>query len=74
MVARKEVNPRQLFDRMFGGGGEEDRAQSRAKRDLERKSILDLVRQDARGLRRQLAQSDARKLDQYLEGVREIAS
>ncbi|QDT75430.1 DUF1552 domain-containing protein [Lacipirellula limnantheis] len=72
MPAGKEVNPRQLFDRMFGGGGEEDRSQSRAKRDLERKSILDLVQQDARGLRRQLAQSDARKLDQYLEGVREI--
>ncbi len=70
--AGKEVNPRQLFDRMFGGGSEDDRTQSRAKRDLERKSILDLVQQDARGLRRSLAKSDAQKLDQYLEGVREI--
>ncbi|WP_428306466.1 DUF1552 domain-containing protein [Lacipirellula sp.] len=68
----KETNPRQLFDRLFGGGSEEDRTQSRAKRDLERKSILDLVQQDARGLRRQLAKSDAQKLDEYLAGVREI--
>ena len=70
--AGKEVNPRQLFDRMFGGGSIDDRNQSRAKRDLERKSILDLVQQDARGLRRSLAKNDVQKLDQYLEGVREI--
>jgi hypothetical protein len=68
----KETNPRQLFDRLFGGGSEDDRTQSRAKRDLERKSILDLVQQDASGLRRKLAKNDAQKLDEYLAGVREI--
>jgi len=70
--AGKECNPRQLFDRLFGGGRRDDLTQSRAKRDQERKSILDLVQQDARRLRRQLGNDDARKLDEYLTGVREI--
>ena len=70
--AGKEVNPRQLFDRLFGDGRAEDKTQSRAKRDLERKSILDLVQQDARGLRRRLGKDDAGKLDEYLTAVREI--
>ena len=68
----KEVNPRQLFDRLFGGDGPKEQTQSRAKRDLEQKSILDLVQQEARGIRRQLAKNDAYKLDEYLSGVREI--
>jgi hypothetical protein len=71
--AGKEVNPRQLFDRLFGGPDAAAQTQSRAKRDLERKSILDLVQQDASRLRRQLGKDDARKLDEYLHGVREIA-
>ncbi|RIK82764.1 MAG: hypothetical protein DCC67_06770 [Planctomycetota bacterium] len=70
--AGKEVNPRQLFDRLFGAGRDDDRTQSRAKRDLEKKSILDLVQEDARSLRRRLAQQDARKLDEYLTGLRDI--
>ena len=70
--AGKEVDPRQLFDRLFGAGSAVDQTQSRAKRDLERRSILDLVQQDARDLRRKLGADDSRKLDQYLEGVREI--
>jgi hypothetical protein len=70
--AGKEVNPRQLFDRLFGGADEQEQTQSRAKRDLERKSILDLVQQDARSLRRQLGKDDKQKLDEYVTGVREI--
>jgi hypothetical protein len=34
--AGKEVNPRQLFDRLFGTSDEYEKTQSRAKRDLER--------------------------------------
>jgi hypothetical protein len=68
----KEVNPRQLFDRLFGNGRVEDTTQSRAKRDLERRSILDLVSQDAKSLKRRLGKDDDRKLDEYLTGIREI--
>jgi len=70
--AGKEVNPRLLFDRLFGAGSRYDQTRSRAQRDLEQKSILDLVRSDAQRLRRRLAGDDARKLDEYLTGVREI--
>lgn len=70
--AGKEINPRQLFDRLFGAGSSADVTQSRAKRDLERKSILDLVQQDARSMRRQLARDDKQRLDQYLDGIREL--
>jgi hypothetical protein len=68
----KEISPRQLFDRLFGAGSEADVTQSRAKRDLERKSILDLVQQDARRMRRKLGGDDRQRLDQYLDGIREI--
>jgi len=70
--ATKEVNPSLLFERLFGGGKAVDRRQSRAKRDAERKSILDLVANDARQLRRRLGKWDRLKLDEYLDGVREI--
>lgn len=70
--AGKEVNPRLLFDRLFGAGSRSQQAQSRAKRELEQKSILDLVSSDAQRLRRGLAGHDAHKLDEYLTGVREI--
>jgi hypothetical protein len=70
--AGKETNPRQLFDRLFGGVSPDEQTQSRAKRDLERKSILDLVQQDARRLRRQLGKEDKHKLDEYLGGRRII--
>jgi hypothetical protein len=67
----KEINPRQVFDRLFGAaGGKGDPA--RARRDLLRKSILDFVAEDARGLHAKLGAADKRKLDEYLTGVREV--
>jgi hypothetical protein len=70
--AGKEVNPRLLFDRLFGNDDPLERTQSRAVREIDRKSILDLVRGDAQRMRRKLGRNDARKLDEYLAGVREI--
>jgi hypothetical protein len=61
-----EVNPRQVFDRMFGGGKEN------ALRDQQRKSILDFVQEDAARLKAGLGQTDQRKLDEYLTSVREL--
>jgi hypothetical protein len=68
----KEINPRLVFERLFGGGVAVERAQSQAKRDAERRSILDLVQDDARTLQRRLASRDRQKLDEYLTSVREI--
>ena len=60
--APKEIFPQQAFDQLFDDG-------SKRKRD---KSILDLVLDDAKGLRTRLSQRDSRKLDEYLTSVREI--
>ncbi|MFM8707978.1 MAG: DUF1552 domain-containing protein [Planctomycetia bacterium] len=63
----KEVNPKVVFDRLFGDG--DPAAAARAAR---RKSILDFVRDDSRGLERRLAAGDRRKLDEYFTSVRDI--
>jgi hypothetical protein len=69
----KEVNPRAVFDRLFGPAemSAEDRAR-RAEQDRRRKSILDFAAEDAAALRRKLDSSDGRKLDEYLYAVREV--
>jgi hypothetical protein len=65
----KEINPRSVFERLFGDGVD---ARARAERDFYRKSILDFVAEDAARLRTQLGQSDRRKLDEYFTSVREV--
>jgi hypothetical protein len=61
-----EVDPRQVFERLFGS------ERGDASRDRYRKSILDFVRDDAGALRRKLGRTDQRKLDEYLTSVREL--
>lgn len=70
----KEVNPRLVFERLFGNGEAGEEAESRFRRDRYRKSILDLVLEDALALRKDLGKKDVQKLDEYLDGVREIES
>jgi len=60
-----EVNPKLVFERLFGTGDE-------SAADPFRKSILDYVREDAASLKISLGANDKRKLDEYLTGVREI--
>jgi len=69
----KEVNPKAVFDRLFGPAdlAAEDRAH-RVEHDRRRKSILDFAAEDAADLRRKLDRNDGRKLDEYLYAVREI--
>lgn len=64
-----EINPRKAFERMFGQG---DSVESRLARRREDRSILDAVSQQATGLQQVLGSHDRQKLDDYLEGVREI--
>ena len=68
----KEINPRAVFERLFGNGDDEEAAQSRFYRERYRKSVLDFVLEDAKTLKRQLGAHDNRKLDEYMAGVREI--
>ena len=64
-----EINPRKIFERMFGQG---DSEAARLERRHEDRSILDAVSTQATGLQRSLGNHDRETLDNYLEGVREI--
>jgi len=68
----KEVDPRLVFDRLFGNGDSAEETEARIKRERYRKSILDFVMEDAKRLQAQLGVKDQQKLDEYLTGVREI--
>lgn len=67
-----ESNPRLVFERLFGGGSSEERREGLAKRRAEKRSILDIVMNDARAMNNQLGRNDRQKLDEYITGVREI--
>ena len=66
-----EVNPRALFERLFGANAAEDGA-TRLRRAKYNKSILDFVMADAQRLQGDLGATDKRKLDEYLTAVRDI--
>ncbi len=66
----KEINPRLVFERLFGKKG--DGNAGLAKRNLYRKSILDLVAEDASQLKKQLGKTDKLKIEEYFASVREI--
>lgn len=68
----KEVNPRAVFDRLFGNGDGTEEGKSEYQRKLRKKSVLDFALQDAKSLEKRLGVSDKRKLDEYLFSVREI--
>jgi len=67
----KEVNPRAVFDRLFGSGDDEA-GKSAYKRKIRRQSVLDFALQDAKSLEQRLGTTDKRKLDEYLYSIREI--
>lgn len=67
-----EPNPRLMFERLFGSGSPAERAANLARRRADQQSILDYVLGDARKMHNRLAARDREKLDQYLNGVREI--
>ena len=69
-----EVNPRLVFERLFGQAGADEDPAARAKRKRYEKSILDLVGEDTQKLKRELGPTDRRKLEEYLHAVREIES
>jgi hypothetical protein len=65
-----EINPRMLFERMFGAPGT---AEQRNVRLLDNKSILDSAADDIGQLeRKRLGTKDRRRLTEYLDNIREI--
>jgi hypothetical protein len=67
-----EVNPRSVFERLFGNVDMSLSAEVRARRALYRKSILDETQENAQSLVAGLGAADKRKLDQYLTAIREV--
>ena len=63
----KLVDPKQVFDRLFGEEGVD-----MAARLETRKSILDFVRDDTARVEKQLGVEDRRKLDEFTNSVREV--
>ncbi|MCS6850905.1 MAG: DUF1552 domain-containing protein [Gemmataceae bacterium] len=68
----KEVDPRLVFERLFSNERRGELAESRARRDRYRQSILDLVADDAARLKARLGATDQRKMDEYLTSIREL--
>ena len=64
-----EREPRPVFERLFGAG---HTAEERSRRRAEDRSILDRVRGAVVRLRLDVGAGDRRRLDDYLENVREI--
>ena len=67
-----ETNPRLVFERLFGDLDTSIPAETRARRLQHRRSILDLVSEQTHRLVGDLGAPDRRKLDEYLESIREI--
>jgi len=68
----KEVNPKLVFERLFGGGKPSEVDKSQQQREALQKSVLDFIADDAKRLQSKLGRNDNRKLDEYMTGVREV--
>jgi Protein of unknown function (DUF1552) len=64
-----EINPRVVFERLFGEPGTPGQRRAHRQRDL---SILDVITEEANALQRGLGAGDRTRLGQYLDNVREI--
>ena len=64
-----EINPRVVFERLFGAGGTAEDRLARMRTD---RSLLDFVAGDLETLESGLGAGDRTKLDEYLGNVREI--
>jgi len=66
-----EINPRTVFERLFGDGDSTD-PRARMARLEQQKSVLDYVTDSLSRLQRSLGSGDKRKIEEYLEAVRDI--
>ena len=68
----KEVNPRQVFERLFGDPKQAMSDIEKGRRRAKQQSVLDVVMEDTRSLTRRLGHDDREKVDGYLTAVRDI--
>jgi hypothetical protein len=67
-----EIEPKQAFQRLFGGGTTAEALAAQAKRDHYDQSVLDLVQDQAKSLETKLGTTDRRKLDEYFTSIRDV--
>jgi hypothetical protein len=67
-----EMNPRIVFERMFGDMDMIGAPRDRQNEILYRTSVLDLAMQDVRRVQRDVGTSDRRKLDEYFTCIRDL--
>ena len=65
------TNPRDVFEALFGDGDSLD-PKARMAQLKRQASILDFVADDAKRLSRSVGSSDQKKIDEYMESVRDI--
>jgi hypothetical protein len=63
-----EINPRVAFDRMFRSQSGPEAVEKAARR----KSVVDLVLEDAKSLQRKASHHDKNKIGEYLDSVRSV--
>jgi len=79
MPAALEINPKQVFDRLFRGRKPKhpswdtqlEEHPTNGPQTVEQ-SVLDAIAEDTRSLQRQLGFEDRRKLEAYLDGLRSV--
>jgi hypothetical protein len=67
-----EMNPRQVFERLFGDLDVTADPGERARQRAYRRNILDITLHDTERLENNLGATDKRKLDEYLTSIREV--
>ncbi|MGD1031100.1 MAG: DUF1552 domain-containing protein [Opitutaceae bacterium] len=67
-----EIEPKAVFDRLFGSGGDDGSREARLRREQQNKSVLDYVLDQTKTLESSLGANDRRKLDEYLSAIREV--
>jgi hypothetical protein len=64
-----ENNPRVVFERLFGDGGDPDKRRAQMRR---RRSILDSVNDEIGRLQRDVGPTDRARIAEYVDSVREV--
>lgn len=68
----KSVNPKIIFNRLFGGTNPQLTIEEIQKRKLYRTSVIDYALSSTNSLNQKLGASDKQKLDEYLTGLRAL--
>jgi Protein of unknown function (DUF1552) len=67
-----EIEPKLVFERLFGAGTEGESNEARRRRSQSDLSVLDFVMDQAKSIQSSIGLADKRKLDEYFTAVRDV--